>query len=126
MPTFGATGADMYICQVCGYDLDSGQLPPVWRPDITGMQSAGNVCPACLKKHEGKGLKWRVEIEWACQERRQDNPNLKSLMDCIRIVKRWGHLTNEQLAKEGTHVLLTIDEMVEVEVMFKTGLRLSA
>ena len=38
----------MYICQICGMDLDSVKFPPVWRTDLTGRTSAGNVCPSCL------------------------------------------------------------------------------
>ena len=45
---------DMYICQVCERDLcpkcDGGE--PVWRPDITGYEGAGNVCPRCLARHQ--------------------------------------------------------------------------
>lgn len=44
-----ADGNDMYICQVCGRDLDSVKFPPQWRPDITGRNSAGNVCPPCVQ-----------------------------------------------------------------------------
>lgn len=41
-------GADTYICQSCGRILCSAAFPAEWRPDITGNQSAGNVCPTCL------------------------------------------------------------------------------
>ena len=40
-------GNDMYICQVCGRDLDSVKHPPQWRPDLTGNEHAGNICPSC-------------------------------------------------------------------------------
>jgi hypothetical protein len=49
MPHFSEDGNDMYICQVCGRQLDSVKHPPVWRTDVTGNKSAGNVCPTCLK-----------------------------------------------------------------------------
>lgn len=41
-------GQDTYICQSCGRELCAEVYPPVWRPDITGHSSAGNVCPTCL------------------------------------------------------------------------------
>lgn len=47
---FSAEGNDMYICQICGRDLDSVKHPPTWRPDLTKRQSAGNVCPTCIEK----------------------------------------------------------------------------
>lgn len=54
MPRFSETGADMYICQVCGRDLDSEKHPPEWRTDITMRTSAANVCPSCVQAHEQK------------------------------------------------------------------------
>jgi hypothetical protein len=48
MPRFSEAGYDMYICQVCGRDLDSFIYPPQWRPELTGSSSAGNICPACF------------------------------------------------------------------------------
>jgi hypothetical protein len=66
-------------------------------------------------------LRWRVEIEWACQTRRDDDPSLPSLMDCIRTVKGWDQVASSQLALEGDHVLLDIDEMVNAEILFYTG-----
>ena len=51
MPTFSnCCGRDEYVCQKCTRILCSKCHPPEWRPDITGHQSAGNVCPECLKK----------------------------------------------------------------------------
>lgn len=52
MPHFSESGADMYICQVCGRDLDSEKFPPQWRPDLTGSPRAGNICPSCLGAKE--------------------------------------------------------------------------
>lgn len=55
MPHFcncGNTGCENYVCQVCGRIKCSTEQPSVWRPDITGHKSAGNVCPMCLKKYE--------------------------------------------------------------------------
>ena len=54
MPRFSETGADMYICQVCGRDLDGEKHPSQWRTDITGRESAGNVCPSCVRAYEGQ------------------------------------------------------------------------
>lgn len=48
MPRFSEAGNGMYICQICGRDLDSVLHPPEWRPDLTGRTSAGNVCPTCI------------------------------------------------------------------------------
>ena len=52
MPTFSASGFDIVICQVCGRDIDTGHDLPEWRPDITGRESGGNVCPQCVEIHE--------------------------------------------------------------------------
>jgi hypothetical protein len=49
-PEFCNCGADMYICQVCHKDSCSKDSPSEWRPDITGNESAGNVCPECVKR----------------------------------------------------------------------------
>ena len=53
MPHFSkcCPGSDDYICQVCGKIRCSGCKPSVWRTDITGYPSAGNVCPECLKAY---------------------------------------------------------------------------
>lgn len=56
MPHFTSEGNDTYICQVCGQVFDCVHCPPVWRTDITGHESAGNVCPSCLKKNEEKTM----------------------------------------------------------------------
>ena len=74
------------------------------------------------------GLQWRVEIEWACQERRSDKPEV-TLMSCIRKLKAlstglvfWLSATDADVAKVGEHVLMTVDEMTDAEILFKTGL----
>lgn len=53
MPHFSdcCPGADTYICQVCGTIHCSNCEPSQWRPDLTGSQSAGNVCPECRKSN---------------------------------------------------------------------------
>lgn len=52
MPHFSeCCRADKYVCQKCGRQLCSNCHPPKWRPDITGHESAGNVCPSCLTLH---------------------------------------------------------------------------
>jgi hypothetical protein len=52
MPHFSAKGNDTYICQKCAKIMDCVDHPPQWRPDITGSQHAGNVCPPCIRDHE--------------------------------------------------------------------------
>ena len=47
-------GAETYICQKCRKIFCSEDHPPKWRPDITGNESAGNVCPMCLKRYDLK------------------------------------------------------------------------
>jgi hypothetical protein len=47
-----AEGNDMYICQICGRDLDSVKYTPSWRPDLTKRTGAGNVCPQCITRLE--------------------------------------------------------------------------
>ena len=47
---FSEAGNDMYICQVCGKDLDSVVHPPSWRPDLVGCKRACNVCPSCVTR----------------------------------------------------------------------------
>lgn len=51
MPHFSDEGNDTYICQKCARIFDSVKYPSEWRPDITGKESAGNVCPSCVAKH---------------------------------------------------------------------------
>jgi hypothetical protein len=65
-PHFSQSGNDTYICQVCATIFDSVECPPVWRPDLTGNRSAGNICPACLKdKTSGNGSKpLKTAMEW--------------------------------------------------------------
>ncbi len=41
-----------YLCQACGRICLETNEPSVWRPDITGHKSAGNVCPTCLQEFE--------------------------------------------------------------------------
>jgi rubrerythrin len=53
MPHFDEYGGDTWICQVCG-KIKNSLVPSVWRPDITGHKSAGNVCPDCLRIYEKK------------------------------------------------------------------------
>lgn len=52
MPTFGPNGRDEFICQKCARVLESTDLYPQWRPDITGNESAGNVCMQCIRQHD--------------------------------------------------------------------------
>lgn len=44
--------SDEYICQVCGSIKCSVEEPSEWRPDLTGKESAGNICPVCLRTKE--------------------------------------------------------------------------
>lgn len=54
MPRFSKSGADMYICQMCCRNLDGGIHPSSWRPDITKLKSAGNVCPTCVMQWDSE------------------------------------------------------------------------
>jgi hypothetical protein len=46
---------------VCKKDLCSTDVPFEWRPDITGNQSAGNVCFHCIQKYEADARSMRVD-----------------------------------------------------------------
>jgi len=48
MPHFDDSGIGTWICQVCT-TIYNDLIESQWRPDITGLDSAGNVCPQCLK-----------------------------------------------------------------------------
>lgn len=51
MPHFcECCGADEYLCQRCGRVRCSLHKPSQWRVDITDCDSAGNVCPECVKE----------------------------------------------------------------------------
>jgi hypothetical protein len=52
MPHFSncCPNADTWICQVCAKIYCGGCVRSEWRPDITGHESAGNVCLTCLGK----------------------------------------------------------------------------
>lgn len=52
MPHFSKSGHDEVICQKCTRIVDTGKESVDWRPDITGSQSAGNVCGFCVIEHE--------------------------------------------------------------------------
>jgi hypothetical protein len=41
-------GAEKYICQKCGADICSKDLPPTWMEPVPGKQHNGNVCPMCM------------------------------------------------------------------------------
>lgn len=47
MSKFSETGHDVVICQRCSRLVDTGAEKVSWRPDITGNESAGNVCEVC-------------------------------------------------------------------------------
>lgn len=49
------SGQDTWICQGCGQIFCSGCVMSEWRIDITGNNSAGNVCPTCIARH-AKGI----------------------------------------------------------------------
>jgi hypothetical protein len=50
MPHFSESGHDEVICQKCGRIVNTGKEKVEWRPDITGNQSAGNVCVPCIQQ----------------------------------------------------------------------------
>jgi hypothetical protein len=55
MPHFDAFGGDEWICQIC-YQTKDSKTNSVWRKDITENESAGNVCPDCMRTHKNSGL----------------------------------------------------------------------
>ncbi len=55
MPHFDEFGGDEWVCQICG-KIQNSRVIPVWRTDVTGHESAGNVCPKCMELHERSGL----------------------------------------------------------------------
>lgn len=55
MPHFDAFGGDEWICQICCGTYDS-RTRSAWRKDITECDSAGNVCPGCVRQHNITGL----------------------------------------------------------------------
>jgi hypothetical protein len=61
MPKFSSSGHDVVLCQVCARDIDTEFEMPSWRPDITGRQSAANVCPKCVDAHDEKNATWSPE-----------------------------------------------------------------
>jgi hypothetical protein len=51
MPHFDEFGGDEWICQAPnhkGNRVQNSRVDSEWRPDITGLPGAGNVCPVCL------------------------------------------------------------------------------
>ena len=51
MPHFDQYGGDTWLCQAphhSGNRIQDSRVVSQWRPDITGLQSAGNCCPACV------------------------------------------------------------------------------
>lgn len=59
MPHFDEFGRDTVLCQKCHEVVTEAN----WRPDITGSESAGNVCADCEKKFEESKPKQAEEIE---------------------------------------------------------------
>lgn len=59
MPHFDEFGGDTWICQAPGHQgnrVQSSRVPSAWRTDITGHESAGNVCSSCIAKHDNAPL----------------------------------------------------------------------
>lgn len=52
MPLFSDEGHDCVICQTCSRLVDTGVEAITWRPDLTGNESAGNVCESCIEKND--------------------------------------------------------------------------
>jgi len=69
MPHFSSCcpGADTYICQKCGKIFCSKCQSSQWRPDITGHESVGNICPNCLKNFY-EGHQEVTLFDWCKQE----------------------------------------------------------
>lgn len=48
MPMFSTTGHDLFVCQFCGRDCDSGVETPTW------IEGRGNKCERCMARGESK------------------------------------------------------------------------
>lgn len=49
MPHFSQEGHDIVLCQLCARKLNTGVERPQSRPDLTGNESAANVCNTCVE-----------------------------------------------------------------------------
>jgi len=88
MPNFCECGADTYICQKCGRILCSKDYPSTWRPDITEHESAGNVCPSCLRG----GVKEKEEGLISLYEHCQRESGLSDPTSVLQYMNRYyGH-----------------------------------
>ena len=88
MPHFSPEGNDMYICQICGRDLDSAKHPPSWRIDLTKRQSAGNVCPTCLARLEPATANTQISLYEHCKQ----ESGLTNHNDILKYMNRhYGH-----------------------------------
>lgn len=70
MPRFSHTGHDMCLCQICGRDVDTGAEQVEWKPEVTGSESAGNVCSKCLFLHARTKLTGEVLRAAAARDNR--------------------------------------------------------
>src|SRR5215831_163050 len=64
MPHFDEFGGDEWVCQAPnhrGNRVQNSRVNSEWRPDITGIEGAGNVCPACLQEFNRKALDETME-----------------------------------------------------------------
>jgi hypothetical protein len=69
MPTFSASGADEYICQVCARIFASDTHPPVWMPiERRENKSCGNVCPDCVKRGQKKPEPGPISLYEHCRQ----------------------------------------------------------
>lgn len=62
MPHFSESGHDEVICQVCGRVVDTGRETVEWRPDLTGSESAGNVCAKCISNNRRVPQRYRPVV----------------------------------------------------------------
>ncbi len=56
MPHWNERGEETVVCQKGSHTVPASQVE--WRPDITGNQSAGNVCKACIRSWHMNDEDW--------------------------------------------------------------------
>lgn len=64
-------------------------------------------------------MQWRIDMEWAWQE---VNRRGRRLLDCVLAAQGKAPISDPSIIKDGDMVLVTVDEMAQAEILFKTGL----
>jgi hypothetical protein len=81
-PHFDEYGGDEWICQICG-KIQNSRVPCEWRPDITELKAAGNVCPICLKAQATLKLTG-ASLRAALARKREDEGPISVYEHCRR------------------------------------------